>query len=64
MPTGIRPARTRVSQGQYLSLKPALKRFFYYPVKTPMKITPLIDLLHEHCPSLVHRVAVGILEAI
>ncbi|PAU60303.1 hypothetical protein BZL43_07045 [Pseudomonas sp. PICF141] len=36
---------------------------FYYPVKT-MKIIPLIDQLRDHCPSLVDRVAAGILEAI
>lgn len=30
MPTGIRPARTRVSQGQYLSFKPANKWVFYW----------------------------------
>jgi hypothetical protein len=62
MPTGIRPARTRVSQGQYLS-NPHSSGFLL-PGENTMKIIPLIDQLRDHCPSLVDRVAAGILEAI
>jgi hypothetical protein len=37
---------------------------FLLPGENTMKITPLIDQLRDHCPSLVDRVAAGILEAI
>jgi hypothetical protein len=37
---------------------------FLLPGENTMKLTLLIDQVRDHCPSLVDRVAAGILEAI
>ena len=60
MPTGIRPARTRVSQGQYPFTQARQQAGFLLPGENTMKITPLISQLRDHCPTLAGRVAAGI----